>query len=150
VTTFFDLIKQGDIYLQAWPRQKSLYSLFIDSKIACCTRLLIKVIPALVIFSITLTISLPSAISSWPVTATFVLFCIGLPVQGLIWLGVRSQEFLPIKLFAWYMEIHSRLNALSDQQFRALARPRYLDLAHLLNNAFRLAGDKFLQKYDLI
>lgn len=149
MNAFIDLIKQGDAYLKAWPQQRSLYSLFIDSKIACYTRLLIKVIPAFIIFSIALTISLPDIIS-WPATATFVLFCIGLPVQGVIWLGRRSQEFLPNQLFVWYMEIHNHLNALNAQQVRALARPRYLDLAHLLNNAFRLGGDKFLQKNELI
>ena len=103
----------------------------------------------IVIFSIALTISLPSIIS-WPATATFVLFCIGLPVQCLIWLGKRSQEFLPNRLFAWYMEIHNQINALNAQQVRALARPRYLDLAYLLTDAFRLGGDKFLQKNELI
>lgn len=149
MNAFFDLIKQGDAYLKAWPQQRSLYPLFIDSKVAYYTRLLIKLIPAFVIFSIALTISIPSIIS-WPATITLVLFSIGLPVQGLIWLGKRSQEFLPNQLFAWYMEIHHHLNERNAQQIRTLARPRYLDLASLLSDAFRVGGDKFLQKNELI
>lgn len=146
---FFDIIRQGDFYLKNWPTQKTLNCLFIDSKVSFYTRLSIKVIPAFIMLILSLNILAPD-ILHWPATMTLVLFLMGLPVQGLYWLGKRANSFLPNKLLPWYAAIEKTLN---NQQVKGgvmAKRPRYLDLALLLKSAFKRGGDNFLQNNELI
>lgn len=147
--SFFILIKQGDIYLNTWPKQKTLYSLFIDSKIVFYTHALIKIIPPFIVLMLVLNMWLPH-IYTWPTTATFILFSIGLPLHAFYWLGKRSQSYLPNKLVAWYVEINNKLSMKNFVEAQTIYKPQYQDLAFLLSKAFRLGGDKFLQKNELI
>jgi uncharacterized membrane protein YfbV (UPF0208 family) len=146
---FFDVIRQGDFYLKNWPKQKTLNCLFIDSKVVFYTRLSIRVIPSFVILIMCLNVYFP-AILNWPATVTLILFLMGLPAQGLYWLGKRSSTFLPHQLLPWYMAIEKKLNKGRKQDGVMLKRPRYLDLALLLKNAFKRGGDNFLQNNELI
>lgn len=146
---FFDVIRQGDFYLKNWPKQKTLNCLFVDSKVVFYTRLSIKVIPAFVILIMCLNVFLPELLN-WPATATLVLFLMGLPVQGLYWLGKRSSAFLPNQLLPWYMAIEKKLNNAVTHDGVMAKRPRYVDLALLLKNAFKRGGDNFLQNNELI
>lgn len=149
MSIFFDIVKQGDVYLKSWPKQKTLNCLFVDSKVAFYTRLSIKVIPAFIMLIISFNIFFP-AMFDWPATATLVLFLMGLPVQGLYWLGKRSNAFLPNQLLPWYAEIEKKLNSRNTKDEVMAQRPRYLDLALLLKNAFKRGGDNFLQNNELI
>ena len=149
LNSFFDVIRQGDKYLQDWPKKKVLNCLFVDSKIAFYTRLSIKVIPAFIFLIIALNIVLPTFFS-WSVTLTFILFLLGLPVQGLYWLGKRSQELLPSQLLPWYIAIQEKLYGNRSEQKIMQYRPSYRDLALLLKNVFKIGGDKFLQHHELI
>ena len=147
--SFFDVIRQGDKYLQSWPTQRVLNCLFIDSKIVFYTRLTINVMPAFIFLIIALNIIFP-ILFSWSITLTFILFLLGLPVQGLYWLGKRSQELLPKQLLPWYTAIQEKLYGNRADQAITLHRPSYRDLALLLKNAFKIGGDKFLQHHELI
>ncbi|GLS90977.1 UPF0208 membrane protein YfbV [Psychromonas marina] len=146
---FFDVIRQGDFYLKNWPKQKTLNCLFVDSKVVYYTRLAIKVIPLFVILIMCLNVLLPGLLN-WPATATLVLFLMGLPVQGLYWLGKRSSAFLPNQLLPWYIAIEKKLNQGVTQDGVMAKRPRYVDLALLLKHAFKRGGDNFLQNNELI
>jgi uncharacterized membrane protein YfbV (UPF0208 family) len=146
---FFDVLKQGDRYLRLWPKQRTLNCLFVDSKIVFYTQLLIKLCPAFVILLVCLQIAFPLLLN-WPTTATIVLFLLGLPVQGLYWLGKRSETLLPHKLVPWYMAIQQKLSGNNKIQTQLIRQPCYLDLAKLLGNAFKLGGDNFLQHHELI
>jgi len=146
---FFNIVRQGDFYLKNWPKQKTLNCLFIDSKIAFYTRLSIKVVPVFVILIIALNVMFPNVLD-WSATATLVMFLMGLPVQGLYWLGKRSTSLLPNTLLPWYIAIEKTLNQSAKQDAVLAKRPRYLDLALLLKNAFQRGGDNFLQNNELI
>ncbi|MEH6451959.1 MAG: terminus macrodomain insulation protein YfbV [Psychromonas sp.] len=146
---FFDVLKQGDKYLQLWPKQRTLNSLFIDSKIVFYTQLLMKICPAFVILLVGLQIAFPLLLS-WPTTATLVLFLLGLPVQGLYWLGKRSETLIPHKLVPWYIAIQQKLSGNKNTKAQLISQPSYLDLARLLVNAFKVGGDNFLQHHELI
>jgi len=149
LNVFFNIVKQGDFYLKNWPKQKTLNSLFIDSKITFYTRLSIQVIPVFVILIMTLNVIYPGLLD-WSATATLVLFLMGLPVQGLYWLGTRSTSFLPNQLLPWYIAIQKTLNPNVTKDSVMEKHPRYLDLALLLKNAFQRGGDNFLQNNELI
>jgi len=146
---FFDLVKKGDQYLKTWPKQSCLYSLFIDSKMVCYTQLLIKIFPIFIVLVASLYILLP-AYFSWPSTATFILFLIGLPIHCLLWLGKRSQQTLSPSLFAWYVEIIEVVNGKQSGQQVMVDKPRFIDLAKLLNRGFKKGGDNFLYNNELI
>ncbi len=149
MNSFFDVIRQGDQYLQSWPKQRVLNCFFIDSKIAFYTRLSIKAIPAFIFLSIALHMLQP-ALFSWPTMLTFILFLLGLPVQGLYWLGKRSRQLLPQRLLSWYSTIQEKLYGKRSEQNIMPHCPSYLDLAVLLSQAFKIGGDKFLQDHELI
>ncbi|TEW55601.1 DUF412 family protein [Psychromonas sp. RZ22] len=146
---FFELLKKGDAYLKIWPKQNCLYSLFIDSKMVCYTQLLIKLFPLFIVLVASLYILFP-AYFSWPSTATFILFLIGLPVHCLLWLGKRSQQILSPALFNWYVEISEALNGDKLRQQVMNDKPRFIDLAKLLNKGFKKGGDNFLYNNELI
>jgi uncharacterized membrane protein YfbV (UPF0208 family) len=146
---FFDIVRQGDFYLKNWPKQKTLNCLFVDSKVVFYTRLAITVIPFFSILIIGLNVLLPSFLD-WPATVTLVLFLMGLPVQGLYWLGKRAGSFLPNQLLPWYLAIEKTLNKDVTKEGIMAKRPRYLDLALLLKSAFKRGGDNFLQNNELI
>ena len=146
---FFSIVRQGDLYLKIWPKQKTLNCLFIDSKIAFYTRLSIKIVPAFIMLIISLNIIFPNTLD-WSASATLVLFLMGLPIQGLYWLGKRSSTFLPNQLLPWYAAIEKKLNPGKNKDAVIAHRPRYLDLAFLLKNAFKRGGDNFLQNNELV
>jgi uncharacterized membrane protein YfbV (UPF0208 family) len=151
LSSFFNVIRQGDCYLQTWPKQRVLNCLFIDSKIVFYTRLAIKLVPAFVFLIISLQIIFPLVISGSSM-ATFVLFLLGLPVQGLYWLGKRSKTLLPKQLLPWYSAVKEKLygNRANPSATVMQYHPSYQDLASLLNQAFKIGGDKFLQHHELI
>lgn len=143
---FFDSIKKGDIYLKAWPKQACLYSLFVDSKMVYYTNILIKIFPIFIVLVASLYIVFPLYFS-WPSTATFIVFMIGLPMHCLLWLGKRSQQHLSPSLSTWYLEISEVLNG---GQKVMIENPRFIDLAKLLNKGFKKGGDNFLYNNELI
>ena len=149
MSVFFDVIKQGDKYLHSWPKQRVLNCLFIDSKITHYTRLAIAIMPAFLVLAIALNVLFADFLN-WSVTVTFIFFMLGLPLQGLYWLGKRSRLLLPEQLLPWYAAIHKKLHSDKIKQNISMHRPSYFDLALLLTNAFRLGGDDFLQQHELI
>jgi len=146
---FFDIVKEGDRYLKVWPKQSTLNCLFIDSKVALYTRLSIKIAPAFIALSIGLSIALPTLFAP-AVGATFALFLLSLPIQGLYWLGKRSQKLLPNKLLPWFMAIKDKLRAENATARELIHHPSYMELAKLLQQAFKLGGDDFLRNHELL
>lgn len=144
---FFAVLRDGDSYLKSWPKQRVLNCLFIDSKIAFYTRLGTKVLPAFIVLMMSLSF-IDSALFQWTTTATFVLFLASLPLQGLFWMGKRAQSFLPAQMLPWYIAIDEKINGKKENIL--LFQPRYSDLARLLKGAFKIGGDDFLQKHELI
>jgi uncharacterized membrane protein YfbV (UPF0208 family) len=146
---FFEIIRVGEIYLGNWPKQKVLNCLFLENKIIFYTQLAIKLLPVFVMLAMCLSLFHP-VYFKWPMTATFVLFALGLPAQGLYWLGKRSETFLPNKILPWYLAIQEKLKRPQAKSNVLSFRPKYNDLALLLKQAFENGGDDFLQKHELI
>jgi len=146
---FFELLKKGDFYLKTWPKQACLYSLFIDSKMVCYTQLLIKIFPIFIVLVASLYFTFP-AYFSLASTVTFIVFMIGLPMHCFLWLGKRSEQVLSPALFSWYVEIIEALNGKQQGLQVMVDKPRFIDLAKLLNKAFKKGGDNFLYNNELI
>jgi uncharacterized membrane protein YfbV (UPF0208 family) len=129
------IIRQGQDYMNAWPMQKQLYGLFPECRIIAATKFGFKVMPALAVITVAIQLHLVGA-SQLPQALTLGIFFLSLPVQGLLWLGFRSQKVLPPAMKAWYQEIYIKMQqqgcALESQK----REPRFQELASLLRTAF--------------
>ena len=65
------------------------------------------------------------------------LFFISLPIQGLLWLGHRSNQDLPPQIFAWYKEVYAKMQAQGCELQAVKAKPKFKELALLLRTAFK-------------
>ncbi len=133
--SFTDMFRDGHDYIKAWPMQKELYSLFPECRVIAATKLSIKVMPPLAIFSAATVINY-YGYELAPQAIAIGAFFISLPMQGLVWLGYRSNQSLPPALRSWYQEIHHKMELKGCKVTELKARPKYMELAHLLKIAF--------------
>jgi len=71
-----------------------------------------------------------------PQALLYSLFLLSFPVQALIFMGLKADKFLPPALANWYKESVARVNQSGGDIKLSTQRPRYLDLAQLLNLTF--------------
>jgi uncharacterized membrane protein YfbV (UPF0208 family) len=130
-----DVLKNGQQYMDSWPMQKQLFGLFPECRIIAATKFGFKVMPALAVMTVAIQLHFLGA-EKLPQALTLGIFFLSLPVQGLIWLGLRSQKTLPPAMKSWYQEIYTKM----QQQGCALeglkSKPRFQELAMLLKTAF--------------
>lgn len=137
-------VQQGRHYMTVWPRRPELNSLFPENRIIKATEFACLVIPALIVLSVMLQFEFGRS-EYWPSTMASVLFLFSLPLQGLYWLGQRSQTALPPSLANWYRQINEKM---SEQGTRRqwVNNPSYKELAETLNAAFKQLDKSFF--YD--
>lgn len=128
-------IKSGQDYMKTWPMQKQLYALFPECRIISATKFGLKIMPAIAVFVVAIQLhylgfeALPSAL-------TIGIFFISLPLQGLLWLGHRSEQTLPPHIYIWYKEIYLKMQMKGLQLQQQSAKPNFKELAILLKTAF--------------
>ncbi len=157
------LIKLGQEYLSLWPEKPELLRYFSDYRAVQIARLICRYFPALAIFTFIMQLyfasgypfgqgSINRALNSLPQALVFAMFLLSMPIQVLVYSGVKADKLLPTSLASWY---HSGLdkirqhgqerNALdghssniSNKGIEKLAtyNPRYIDLARLLQITF--------------
>lgn len=139
-------LKDGQAYMQTWPMQKELYALFPECRVIAATKFSLKVMPPMAVFSAMVMVNtlgyeyLPQAIA-------VAAFFISLPMQGLFWLGHRSNQVLPPSVRTWYLEIHQKMCSQGCQLQAAKARPKYKELANLLKTAFEELDRVFTRQW---
>ncbi|RKF17494.1 DUF412 domain-containing protein [Alginatibacterium sediminis] len=135
MTKLAAILKDGQRYMKAWPKEAVLSSMFPESRVIFATSLAIKTMPAIAVATVTLPFIghqdelLPQAM----MMATVLFF---MPLQGLYWLGSRANENLPPSLANWYRDMHQKLSAAGESVPKVSTRPRYFDLASVLRQAF--------------
>lgn len=128
-------LRDGQTYLKTWPMQKELYTLFPECRVIAATKFSIRVMPPMAVLSAMVMVNvlgyeyLPQAIA-------VAAFFISLPMQGLFWLGHRSNQLLPPSIRHWYLEIHQKMRLEGCNVQAVKAKPRYKELAKLLKTAF--------------
>ena len=110
------MLKNGQQYMKTWPVRKELYAPV--AMVSCA--LLFQNLGA----------------DYLPQTIAIGAFFLSLPMQGLLWLGHRSDQYLPPQLKSWYQEIHAKMRAQGVNIASAKAKPKYKELAQLLKTAF--------------
>ncbi|KHT35831.1 terminus macrodomain insulation protein YfbV [Vibrio sinaloensis] len=139
-------LRDGQKYMDAWPMRKELNMLFPEQRIIKATRFGVKVMPAIAAISV-LTQMAFNNYDAMPQAVIMALFAISMPVQGMWWLGNRANTQLPPSLAGWYREIHQKIVESGFALEPMKARPRYKELAHILNRAFSQLDKSALERW---
>ena len=140
--TIGTIIKDGLEYMKVWPRQKALYSLFPDGRIVAATEYSLKFTPPIAIIAAAALINFHGR-EYVPQAIAIAGFFLSLPLQGLLWLGYRSNQALSPALRAWYKEIHNKMREQGCQLQSVKMRPKYRELANLLKTAYEELDNVF-------
>lgn len=140
------MFRDGQHYMRIWPMKKELYTLFPECRIVSATKFSIKIMPPLAVVSAASMLNmygydyLPQAI------AIFAFF-LSIPLQGLLWLGHRSNQLLPPSMKSWYQEIHHKMQLQGCALRSVEAKPKYRELALLLKTAFEELDKVFTKQW---
>lgn len=140
------MIKDGQQYMDTWPMQKPLFALFPECRVIAATKFAIRVMPALAVLSVAVQLQMLGMEYVAQAIAIGVFF-ISLPVQGLIWLGYRSQQPLPPAIKVWYNDIYQKMRQQGYELHHGLANPKFLQLALLLKKAFQDVDKAFTARW---
>ncbi|WP_413284071.1 terminus macrodomain insulation protein YfbV [Vibrio sp. MA40-2] len=139
-------LRSGQKYMDVWPMRKELSPIFPEHRIIKATRFGIKVMPAVAAISILIQMSFENT-QAMPQAIVTALFAISLPLQGIWWLGNRSNTKLPPALAGWYRELHQKIQESGFAVEPIKQKPRYKELAVLLNRAFRQLDKTSLERW---
>lgn len=139
-------LRDGQKYMDIWPMRKELNLLFPEARIIKATRFGIKVMPAIAAISVLTQMSFHN-LQAMPQTIVVALFAISLPLQGIWWLGSRANTQLPPSLAGWYRELHQKIIETGFALEPLKAKPRYKELALVLNRAFRQLDKGALERW---
>ena len=118
------MLKNGQQYMKTWPVRKELYAFFPECRVVAATKFAIKTMPPVAMVSCALLYQSLGA-DYLPQTITIGAFFLSLPMQGLLWLGHRSDQYLPPQLKSWYQEIHSKMRSQGVAMTNAKSKPKY-------------------------
>ncbi|PKI18021.1 DUF412 family protein [Colwellia sp. 12G3] len=151
------LIKLGKKYLSLWPDKPELTHYFEDYRGVQSARFVCRYFPALAMFTVIMQLyvasgyplgqgSVSNAINALPQALVYGLFLLSLPVQALVFSGVKADKLLPPSLASWYRNGLEKVKQQVAEQGKhskghqndnaivnlATYKPRYIDLAQLL------------------
>ena len=126
----------GVKYMKLWPQRPELSQYFSEYNTVQFARLVCKFSPGLAVFTLVFQIGL--APDNGLVMGLFYFaFILSFPVQALVMLGVQADKKLPQGLASWYKEGVARFNEKGGDMKLSTHKPRYFDLAMLLNITYQ-------------
>jgi hypothetical protein len=131
----FEIIKLGKKYMTLMPNRAELAQYFSDYSVIHISRFVCRYFPALAVIIFVSQIALGS-LSVLPQAVVYALFILSMPVQALVILGVKADKVLPPSLSTWYKEGVAKINQQGGNIKLLMAKPRYIDLAYLLNLSY--------------
>ncbi|SEL26064.1 hypothetical protein SAMN05216262_10865 [Colwellia chukchiensis] len=134
--SLLELISLGRKYMHLWPERNELNGYFAEYRAVKISRLVCKVMPGLALFCLLMQLYFGS-MAILPQALLYSLCLISFPLQALIFMGVKADKFLPPALASWYKEGVAQINQNGGEIKLSTQRPRYLDLAYLLNVSFQ-------------
>jgi uncharacterized membrane protein YfbV (UPF0208 family) len=129
-------LKSGQEYMRIWPMQKQLYALFPECRIIAATTFGMKVMPAVAVIVVVIQLQY-LGFDVLAQSITMGIFFLSLPVQGILWLGHRSEQELPPQISNWYKDIYVKMQQHGCQLQRQSIKPTFKELAVLLRTAFK-------------
>ena len=118
--------------MKLWPDRPELSQYFSDYRAVAISRFVCRHFPALALTSVILQVYFGS-LSLLPQALVYGLFIASMPLQSLVMMGVKADQHLPPSLATWYKEGVAKMNEQGGEIKLSVHKPRYLDLASLLN-----------------
>jgi len=131
-----DIIKLGRKYSKLWPERIELAQYFKEYRAVQVTRLACKFLPGLALFVFLMQLYF-AGLDVLPQAIVYAMFILSMPVQALVILGVKADKFLPPALASWYKEGVAKFNENGGSIKLSVHKPRYIDLAYLLNVTYQ-------------
>ena len=145
-----EVIKLGQKYIQCWPEKAELSHYFSEYQAVQSARFVCRYFPALALFTFIMQLyflsgfllgsgSIANVINALPQALVYGLFLLSIPVQAIVVLGVKADKLLPPSLASWYRDGLDKAKEQGGQNKLtnlAIAKPRYIDLAQLLQLTF--------------
>ena len=126
------LIKLGYQYMKLWPKRPELSEYFAEYRTVQFARLVVNVSPGLAVCCLVLQLSLQTS-NALAMALFYAILLLSMPIQALVMLGVNADKVLPPSLASWYKQGVARFNEQGGNIKLSTAKPKYLDLAKLLN-----------------
>lgn len=139
-------LRDGQKYMDTWPMRKELSLLFPDQRIIKATKFAITVMPAVAAISVLTQFAFDN-LMYLPQSIVIAIFALSLPLQGMWWLGHRSNTLLPPSLAKWYRELNNKILESGGVVEPVRSRPRYKELARALNCAFLQLDKSSLERW---
>lgn len=130
-----EIIKLGQKYKQLWPEKIELAGYFEEYRSIQISRLVCRYLPGVALFVFIMQLYL-GGIQQLPQSVVYAFFILSVPVQALVMLGVKADKFLPPALSNWYKEGVAKINQSGGDIKLSVQKPRYIDLAQLLNVSY--------------
>lgn len=141
----FTIFKLGQRYLERWPQQPKLGMIFPENRIIRAVRFAQKAMPAVAVLAVVWQqIALPGNQMALAAAVLTALFALSFPLQGLWWLGRRSQQPLPDVSAQTYQHIGAKLQQ-QGIAVNLVEKPTFGDLAALLQQADKQLSADFWQ-----
>ncbi|WP_448555552.1 terminus macrodomain insulation protein YfbV [Thalassotalea montiporae] len=132
------LIKLGYQYMELWPKRPELAQYFAEYKTVRFARLVVNYAPGLAVLSLILQLGLQPT-NGLVMGLFYFILLLSMPVQAMVMLGVNADKVLPPSLAAWYKQGVARYNQQGGSIKLSVNKPKYLDLAKLLNMTYQQA-----------
>ncbi|MFC6439999.1 terminus macrodomain insulation protein YfbV [Bowmanella sp. JS7-9] len=139
------ILREGQDYMDIWPVRRELYAMFPECRIISATRFSIKIAPPIAV-SLLVAQYLFAGIDALVPMLAVAAFVLSLPVQGLIWLGVRARQPLPPATRNWFYQIKQKMRGAGEFSANN-GQPRYRELAQLLDRAFNHMDKAFTEHW---
>lgn len=134
--TVVELASLGRKYMKLWPERAELIQYFDEYRAVVISRFVYRYFPALAVVGLVFSLYLGS-FSTIPQSLIYSLFMLSMPLQAMVMLGVKADKHLPPSLASWYKQGVARFNEQGGSIKLSFHKPRYLDLARLLNLTYQ-------------
>ncbi len=132
---FHDLVT-GHQYSKKWPVKPQLYAIFPECRVIKATHFAVMFLPVIAIISFCIQVAV-LGYEFMPQALAMACLILSMPLQGYYWLGKRAQQPLPMSLVNWYGQLENKLLEQGVSVKSNSSKLRYLDMALLLNLAFK-------------
>ncbi|MCL1125695.1 terminus macrodomain insulation protein YfbV [Shewanella surugensis] len=131
----FKTLSDGRRYMKTWPMVRQLSFYFPEYRVIRAMTIVMPLMPVLAVLAAMSQLYI-HGLEFLPQAITIALFFIGLPLQGLFWLGWRSSHPLPLSLLEWANKLSTKLSDMGVQCRPLGAKACYWDMAVILKAAF--------------
>ena len=147
MSSFFSILKQGQIYLQTWPLEAKLGIIFPENRIIKATKFAQKFMPFMAVFAVVWQqLYAKMDLTALAIAILTALCALVMPLQGLYWLGKRAKSPLEPQSSQWFYEISERLRKQHESSPTMQDKPTYQHLAEVLRKAQQKLDKAFWQE----